>query len=213
MLGAHDLAFGWQVLGFLCSSPDLLLCREPTNQTQRQPAYRQKFAIVRCLDERFPRALHKVCSLRMSSGQMSHGIHLRCSSRRQSSKRLVYRYSNAASVTAARTDSLTGIANRAAFLENAKRVLARCRRDRAPVSVVTFDLDRFKAVNDRYSHAVGDTVIRKFCTLRFGRMTYLGAWAARNFAVVLPGSGIEATLGGQRARCGCVPRSLRCKAP
>ena len=95
----------------------------------------------------------------------------------------------------ARTDPLTGIANRAAFLENAGRVLDRCRRDSAPVSVMMFDLDRFKAINDRYGHAVGDAVIRKFCEIATAALRpndVFGRMGGEEFAVVLPGSSIEA---------------------
>lgn len=108
---------------------------------------------------------------------------------------LVKERNEAAVRMAARTDSLTGIANRAAFLESAERILKRCQRDGAPISVMMFDLDRFKAVNDRHGHAIGDAVILKFCqvaaaTLRpndlFGRL------GGEEFAVVLPGSSVEA---------------------
>ena len=47
---------------------------------------------------------------------------------------LVKERNEAAGMTAGRTDALTGIANRASFLESAGRVLERCRRDSAPVS-------------------------------------------------------------------------------
>ena len=69
----------------------------------------------------------------------------------------------AAGRAAARIDPLTGIANRAAFFENAERVMQRCRREKATVSVIMFDLDRFKSINDTYGHAIGDIVIRNFC--------------------------------------------------
>ena len=101
----------------------------------------------------------------------------------------------AASMAAARTDSLTGIANRATFLENAERVLQRCRHDGAPVSVMMFDLDRFKAVNDRHGHAVGDAVIRKFCDAAAAALRpsdVFGRMGGEEFAVVLPGSSVEA---------------------
>jgi diguanylate cyclase (GGDEF)-like protein len=108
---------------------------------------------------------------------------------------LVKERNEAASMTAARTDSLTGIASRAAFLESAGRVLERCRRDSAPVSVMMFDLDRFKAVNDRHGHAVGDAVIRKFCEVAIAALRpndVFGRVGGEEFAVVLPGSSIEA---------------------
>ena len=107
---------------------------------------------------------------------------------------LVKERNEAVGVTAGRTDALTGIANRVSFLESAGRVLERCQLESAPVSVMMFDLDRFKAVNDGHGHAVGDAVIRKFCEIVttallpndvFGRM------GGEEFAVVLPGSSIE----------------------
>jgi diguanylate cyclase (GGDEF)-like protein len=108
---------------------------------------------------------------------------------------LVKERNEAAGMTAARTDSLTGIANRAAFLESASRALERCRRDGAPVSAMMFDLDRFKAVNDRHGHAIGDAVIRKFCeivTTVLRPNDVFGRLGGEEFAVVLPGSSIEA---------------------
>lgn len=62
---------------------------------------------------------------------------------------------------AARTDSLTGIANRRAFVETGEDLLA------APAGKVLllFDLDRFKAINDRFGHEVGDAVIVAFCAV------------------------------------------------
>src|SRR5271170_1514357 len=108
---------------------------------------------------------------------------------------LVKERNEAAGMTAGRTDSLTGIANRAAFLESAGRVLERCQRDSAPVSVMMFDLDRFKAVNDRHGHAVGDAVIRKFCEVTAAALRsndIFGRVGGEEFAVVLPGSSIEA---------------------
>jgi|SRR5579862_981330 len=109
---------------------------------------------------------------------------------------LIKERNEVASITAARTDSLTGIANRATFLASAERVLERCRRDNAPVSVIMFDLDRFKAINDKYGHAVGDAVIRKFCEITAAALRpndVFGRMGGEEFAVVLPGSSTEAT--------------------
>ncbi len=108
---------------------------------------------------------------------------------------LIRERSEAASKVAAQVDPLTGIANRAAFFESAERVLERCRRADAPVSVLMFDLDRFKVVNDTHGHAVGDAVIRKFCEVGAKALRpndVFGRLGGEEFAVVLPGSSIEA---------------------
>jgi len=64
---------------------------------------------------------------------------------------------NEALQRAAREDALTGLANREVFLADLRRALSR----RAPrVAVVYVDVDRFKAINDRFGHACGDLVLR-----------------------------------------------------
>nr|WP_243446038.1 GGDEF domain-containing protein [Polymorphobacter fuscus] len=60
------------------------------------------------------------------------------------------------------SDALTGIANRRGFERQSARVFADARRTGKPLTIVTFDLDRFKAINDTYGHSAGDAVIRAF---------------------------------------------------
>ncbi len=107
---------------------------------------------------------------------------------------LVKGRSEAASKLIASIDSLTGIANRAAFMSAAERVLARCRHDGLPVSVIMFDLDSFKSINDSHGHAVGDAVIQKFCEVAgvaIRRDDVFGRIGGEEFALVLPRSSIE----------------------
>ena len=90
---------------------------------------------------------------------------------------------------AAHIDSLTGVANRRAFTEHALRTLAECQREDAPLSLVFFDVDHFKAVNDGKGHAVGDHVLRRFadvarCNLRPDDV--IGRIGGEEFAVILP---------------------------
>lgn len=61
--------------------------------------------------------------------------------------------------TLAMTDQLTGVANRAFIEKSVDDALSRMARTGAPLSLLILDLDHFKAINDRYGHAAGDTVL------------------------------------------------------
>jgi diguanylate cyclase (GGDEF)-like protein len=58
------------------------------------------------------------------------------------------------------TDALTGVANRRRGEEVLELEIRRARRYKLPLAVIAFDVDHFKAINDRYGHAVGDVALR-----------------------------------------------------
>jgi diguanylate cyclase (GGDEF)-like protein len=60
----------------------------------------------------------------------------------------------------ARTDALTGLPNRRAFLERISDELARARRASAPVCIAYLDVDNFKRLNDQRGHSAGDEFLR-----------------------------------------------------
>ncbi len=60
------------------------------------------------------------------------------------------------------TDPLTGLANRRTVEAHVSREMARSRRRKSPLTVVAFDLNNFKQINDRHGHAAGDAVLRAF---------------------------------------------------
>src|ERR1700761_7606086 len=62
--------------------------------------------------------------------------------------------------TAADGDPLTSAKNRRAFLREVKRIAAFAQRYDAPASLVYFDLDDLKGINDRFGHAAGDAVLQ-----------------------------------------------------
>jgi diguanylate cyclase (GGDEF)-like protein len=89
--------------------------------------------------------------------------------------------------TAARTDSLTGIANRRGFLEQTA-VSKRAALDALPTAVLLFDLDHFKSINDRYGHAIGDRALQIFAdtaTANIGTAGLVGRWGGDEFVAVL----------------------------
>jgi len=63
---------------------------------------------------------------------------------------------------AATTDHLTGLFNRGAFLEAATKMHAAQSARGEPVTLLMFDLDKFKSINDRFGHAVGDSALKIF---------------------------------------------------
>ena len=65
----------------------------------------------------------------------------------------------------ARTDPLTGLLNRRAFLEEIERHAVRLERENQPGTMVYADLDYFKPVNDRMGHEMGDQVLRRTAEL------------------------------------------------
>jgi diguanylate cyclase (GGDEF)-like protein len=65
----------------------------------------------------------------------------------------------------AREDALTGLANRRAFDAALDARLSDARAHGRPLAIVLFDIDRFKSINDRYTHAMGDAVLRDVASL------------------------------------------------
>lgn len=65
----------------------------------------------------------------------------------------------------ATTDPLTGIHNRRKLNEMLVLEQARCTRYRVPFTLILFDIDHFKHVNDTYGHPVGDAVLQELATL------------------------------------------------
>ena len=66
--------------------------------------------------------------------------------------------------TAASTDALTGLLNRRAFMDAAVSLSAQQEKKGAEVTLMMFDLDHFKSINDRFGHATGDDALRTFAT-------------------------------------------------
>ncbi len=91
-------------------------------------------------------------------------------------------------------DALTGLYNRHYLDVTVAHDVARCRRQNGALSVVMFDLDQFKLINDRYGHQVGDLVLRtfgQFLATYTRRSDFVCRYGGEEFVLVLPETSLE----------------------
>ena len=105
--------------------------------------------------------------------------------------------------TAASMDPLTGMFNRRGFAEATSRVIEREANAGRPVTVLIFDIDHFKSINDRFGHPAGDEILKLFATVVVNslRITDLsGRVGGEEFAALLPCSLEEGVIAAERVR-------------
>jgi diguanylate cyclase (GGDEF)-like protein len=105
--------------------------------------------------------------------------------------------------TAASTDALTGLLNRRALCEGAQQLFSQQARKGEAVSVLIFDLDQFKSINDQFGHAIGDAALRRFAetiTANMRATDLFGRLGGEEFAAVIPATLDEAVSIAERVR-------------
>ncbi|MDQ4040535.1 MAG: sensor domain-containing diguanylate cyclase, partial [Actinomycetota bacterium] len=116
----------------------------------------------------------------------------------------------------ARTDDLTGLANRRAWDEHLPRELSRAEREERPLCVAMLDLDRFKAFNDERGHQAGDRLLKQVAATwreMLRPSDLLARYGGEEFGLVLPHCPLEVglevverlrsvTVGGQTCSAG-----------
>ncbi len=97
------------------------------------------------------------------------------------------------------TDSLTGLSNRYNFDRTLKKSLASAFANRTPFSLILFDIDNFKIINDRYGHEIGDRALLEIASLvkmRIRSNDLFARWGGEEFVVLtrdaLPGASLLA---------------------
>ncbi|UXH78162.1 GGDEF domain-containing protein [Roseateles amylovorans] len=91
-------------------------------------------------------------------------------------------------------DELTRLANRRGFESQGGQVLALCQRQQWPATLLYFDLDRFKQINDRFGHAEGDWALKAFADLLrvcLRASDVVARLGGDEFAVLLSGTAVE----------------------
>lgn len=104
----------------------------------------------------------------------------------------------------AREDGLTGLLNHKAIIEHLHSEIDRAKRYKTPLSLLMFDIDRFKNVNDQYGHHIGDVVlsgIGAMWTHESRCSDYAGRYGGEEFVVILPNTDVVgARLYAERLR-------------
>ncbi|WP_270730714.1 GGDEF domain-containing protein [Shimia sp. Alg240-R146] len=108
-------------------------------------------------------------------------------------------------VDTARRDHLTGLLNRQAFDDELAHAWLQHEKDDSHLSLILFDIDRFKAINDTHGHPVGDKVLRSVADLlsntRMRKSDRVCRYGGEEFAIILPDtSGEDAFKVAERIR-------------
>jgi two-component system cell cycle response regulator len=94
-------------------------------------------------------------------------------------------------------DGLTQISNKRFFTETLEREVARAHRYQRPLSLVMFDLDHFKKINDTYGHLAGDYVLKQLASTvkqKIRKEDLFARYGGEEFAIVLPEIALEPSL-------------------
>ncbi len=94
----------------------------------------------------------------------------------------------------ATTDKLTGLVNRHAFDILARQILSDARRSNLAVTAMVLDLDYFKTINDRFTHLMGDRVIREVSEAirsRVRESDVVCRWGGEEFLILLKGCNLS----------------------
>ncbi|GAP40842.1 histidine kinase N-terminal 7TM domain-containing diguanylate cyclase [Flexilinea flocculi] len=92
------------------------------------------------------------------------------------------------------TDELTGICNRSSFLQNAEKEILRIKRYGGNFSLIIFDLDHFKKINDQFGHVNGDIVLRRVvneCQKTLRKNDFFGRFGGEEFIFLLPETNLK----------------------
>ncbi|WP_432664669.1 diguanylate cyclase [Wukongibacter baidiensis] len=94
------------------------------------------------------------------------------------------------------TDGLTNIYNRRFLIKTLERNIEECKRYGKALSIIIFDIDHFKKVNDTYGHAEGDTTlieVSRYLDDAIRSVDVLGRYGGEEFMIILPNTGLEDT--------------------
>lgn len=92
------------------------------------------------------------------------------------------------------TDCLTNCYNRRFFMQKLEEEIERAKRNGNKFSLIMLDIDRFKSINDRFGHNVGDLVLKSMAEMiknRIRKIDTLARWGGEEFVLLLPDTPVE----------------------
>jgi diguanylate cyclase len=102
-------------------------------------------------------------------------------------------------------DALTGIPNRAAYDDRIRHEFMRWQRENTPASVLAWDIDRFKEINDAYGHSAGDKVLRviaQHLAQHVRGTDFVARYGGEEFVMILTGTdAAQAAATADKIRC------------
>ncbi|WP_078085198.1 sensor domain-containing diguanylate cyclase [Microbulbifer mangrovi] len=113
----------------------------------------------------------------------------------------------------ARTDPLTGVRNRRSFLAEAELCIKRAERKGDPISLLMFDIDHFKSINDNHGHGVGDEALRLFSQTiqtKIRETDVFGRLGGEEFALLLTETKPDSLYTAERLRDNIASVRLPC---
>lgn len=109
-------------------------------------------------------------------------------------------------------DPLTYVYNRRHFFKLANREVERAKRYHQPLSVILFDIDHFKRINDTYGHPTGDRVLQKIaqrCRAILRELDIIGRYGGDEFIILMPSTELtNAAIAAERVRQGVLQENI-----